>query len=248
MEINYPKISIVTCTYNSEAKLKIALNSIAKQTYKNIEHIINDSFSTDKTVEIINKYIEENKDKYKIVFIQTEPKGIARALNDGLKLATGDVVHFLHSDVYYYNEDTLQKVANYFTQDSSLEWLIGNFVFEIKEKIKTIRETKIATINPEKYIKWRGPIHHENTFVKTQLVRDFGAFDEGHKLAVEQRLWIRMSRVKVPKFVDENFAVSISHEGSATTKSIGSLLMGAIDGCGVIVEEVILNKEKEKLI
>ena len=45
-------ISVVTCTFNSEKYLKKAWESVQKQTYKNIEHIINDSYSTDKTLEI----------------------------------------------------------------------------------------------------------------------------------------------------------------------------------------------------
>jgi len=49
---NYPLISIITCTFNSEKYLKKALESVQNQTYKNIEHIINDSYSTDKTLNI----------------------------------------------------------------------------------------------------------------------------------------------------------------------------------------------------
>ena len=49
---NYPMISIITCTFNSEKYLKKALESVQDQTYKNVEHIINDSYSTDRTLEI----------------------------------------------------------------------------------------------------------------------------------------------------------------------------------------------------
>jgi len=52
---NYHLISIITCTFNSEKYFNKALESVQNQTYKNIEHIINDSFSTDKTLEIIKK-------------------------------------------------------------------------------------------------------------------------------------------------------------------------------------------------
>ena len=57
---NCPLISIITCTFNSEKFLEKALESVQRQTYKNIEHIINDSYSTDKTLEIIKTYIEQN--------------------------------------------------------------------------------------------------------------------------------------------------------------------------------------------
>ena len=69
---SYPLISILTCTFNSEKYLKNALESVRNQTYKNIEHIINDSYSTDKTLEIIKEYIEKNKNEFSIKFIQSQ--------------------------------------------------------------------------------------------------------------------------------------------------------------------------------
>ena len=50
------KISIITATYNSQEYISSCLDSISSQTYKNIEHIIIDGKSTDKTLEIINKH------------------------------------------------------------------------------------------------------------------------------------------------------------------------------------------------
>ena len=61
-----PVISVVTCTYNSEKYLTKALESVESQTYKNIEHIINDSFSTDRSLEIIHNYIEKNESIYAV--------------------------------------------------------------------------------------------------------------------------------------------------------------------------------------
>ena len=115
-----PLISIITCTFNSEKYLKKALESVQKQTYKNIEHIINDSYSTDKTLEIINTYVEQNKKEYRIKFIQSQPNGVANALNVAAKEATGDIIHFLHSDDYYFKEESLEKVASYFVKKPNL--------------------------------------------------------------------------------------------------------------------------------
>ena len=69
-----PRISIITCTCNSEEFLMRALESIECQTYRNIEHIINDSFSTDASLPIIQNYIARNKDEYTIKLIHSEPK------------------------------------------------------------------------------------------------------------------------------------------------------------------------------
>ena len=55
------KISIITVTYNSENTIRDTLNSVLSQTYNNIEHVIVDGGSNDKTLEILNKYSKINK-------------------------------------------------------------------------------------------------------------------------------------------------------------------------------------------
>ena len=72
-----------------------------------IEHIINDSYSTDKTLEIVRKYIADNEGLYKIKFIQSHPNGVANASNVVKKEATGDIVHYLHFDDFYFQSDSL---------------------------------------------------------------------------------------------------------------------------------------------
>ena len=56
MNINFPLVSIITISYNSEETIEKAINSVLNQTYKNIEYIIIDGKSKDKTLEIIQKY------------------------------------------------------------------------------------------------------------------------------------------------------------------------------------------------
>ncbi len=129
-----PKISIITCTYNSEEFLSRALESIEKQTYRNIEHIINDSYSTDASLKIIEDYIKRNQSKYSIKVIQSTPKGVGNALNFATKEATGDLIHYLHSDDYYSDPKSLEKVALKFRERPNLVWMTGNFLVEIKGK------------------------------------------------------------------------------------------------------------------
>ena len=167
---NHLLISIITCTFNSEKHLKKALDSIQSQSYKNIEHIINDSFSTDNTLEIINKYIEQNKNKFTIKLIQSQPKGVANALNVATREATGDIVHYLHSDDYYYDKDSLKKAIFYFMKDSNLVWLTGNFLIEIKGRVITIPQTHLLRIDPEKALSGMNFISHENTFMRREAI------------------------------------------------------------------------------
>ena len=218
-KINYPLISIITCTFNSEKYLKKALESIQKQTYRNIEHIINDSYSTDKTLEIIKTYIEQNKKEYSIKFIQSQPNGVANALNVATSEATGDVVHFLHSDDYYYKKDSLEKAASYFMKNPNLIWLTGNFLVEIKRFKIVIPLTHLLRINPEKALSVMNIISHENTFMSRDAIQLYGGFSEDKNFVVEYSLWLKLIRDCKPLIVNDEFTVFIIHKGSTSTGS-----------------------------
>ena len=209
-----PTISVVTCTFNSEKYLKGALESIEKQTYKNIEHIINDSYSTDTTLVIIQEYIERNKDKYNIKFIQSEPKGVANALNVATREATGDLIHYLHSDDYYLNKESLEKVATRFRENPDLVWLTGNFLVEVKGKRIVIPQTHLLRANTEKAISVMNIISHENTFMKREAVQTYGGFNESTNDVVEYSLWLNLIKDHKPLIVNDEFTVFIIHKGS----------------------------------
>ena len=210
-------ISVVTCTFNSEKYLKGALESIEKQTYKNIEHIINDSFSTDTTLEIIQEYIERNKDKFNIKFIQSEPKGVGNALNVATREATGDLIHYLHSDDYYLNKYSLEKATSRFNENPDLVWLTGNFLIEVRGKRIAIPQTYLLRVNPEKALSVMNIISHENTFMKREAVQMYGGFNESKNDVVEYSLWLNLIKDHKPLIVNDEFTVFIIHKGSRST-------------------------------
>ena len=95
-ELN-PKISIITVTKNSEKFIENNILSVINQTYKNYEHIIIDGNSSDKTMEIINKY----KSKIAIVISEND-NGLYDAINKGIQNASGEIIGILHSDDYWH--------------------------------------------------------------------------------------------------------------------------------------------------
>ena len=116
----YPKISIITPSYNQGQFLEQTILSILSQDYPNLEYIIMDGGSSDNSVEIIRKH-EDN-----LTYWVSEPdKGQSDAINKGFQRATGDILTWLNSDDYYL-PGTLHTVAEYFTQHPDVECIYGD--------------------------------------------------------------------------------------------------------------------------
>jgi len=221
---NQPKISVITCTYNSEKFLQQALESVENQTYKNLEHVINDSYSSDASLAIIQDYIERNKHQYDIKLFHSEPNGVGNALNLATEKATGDIIHYLHSDDYYLNEQSLEKVVRYFNENPELVWLTGNFLVEWKGRRIVLPQSHILQPNLEIALSIMNFISHENTFMKTEAVQNYGGFNETKTDVVEYSLWLKLLKDHQPLIVNDAFTVFIIHKGSTSTGNIFKLL------------------------
>jgi glycosyltransferase involved in cell wall biosynthesis len=111
---DYPKISIVTPSYNQAAFLEQTLRSVLLQNYPNLEYIVIDGGSTDGSVEILQKYAAF------ITYWVSEPdKGQSEAINKGIAKCTGEVFNWLNSDDAYFPMSLLQ-VAETFMDTQAL--------------------------------------------------------------------------------------------------------------------------------
>src|SRR3990172_6693239 len=108
--MNYPKISIVTPSFNQDQYLEETILSVINQNYPDLEYIIIDGGSTDNSIDIIKKY-----EKHLTFWVSEKDKGQCDAINKGLKKCTGDIFNWLNSDDHYF-PGTLQKVAESFSQ------------------------------------------------------------------------------------------------------------------------------------
>ncbi|MFT3737144.1 MAG: glycosyltransferase family 2 protein [Breznakibacter sp.] len=100
-----PTVSIVTIVYNGQVTIEKTIQSIAAQTYPNIEYIVVDGASSDGTMEIVKRYPSVvNK------WISEPDKGLYDAMNKGIDLASGDYLWFINSGDEIYAPDTLQRL------------------------------------------------------------------------------------------------------------------------------------------
>ena len=120
---NYPKISVITASYNRVNTINSSIESLKGQSYTNIEQGYVDGGSVDGTIDLIQRALTSH-DKF-----VTEPDdGIYDALNKGITMSTGDVVGLLHSDDYFADKYVLADVAKHFL-DKEVDFVYGVFSY-----------------------------------------------------------------------------------------------------------------------
>lgn len=144
------KVSIIIPVYNSERTLERCLDSVINQTYKNIEILIVNDGSKDKSLEIMKEY--QKKDN-RIMVINQENKGVSGARNAGLDKATGEYVTFIDSDDYIKAnliKDTIEMFNRYncdvVRNNYELAYKDGN----TKYRKELYEENEILSINEKK--------------------------------------------------------------------------------------------------
>lgn len=130
------KVSIIIPIYNVEDYILDCINSVVKQSYRNIEIILVDDCGTDKSMKKVNDFLSEYNDDINILLISHENnKGLSAARNFGLKSATGDYVFFLDSDdtIPYKSIEYLVDKAKIY---NNIDFVIGEIETFGKYKIK----------------------------------------------------------------------------------------------------------------
>ncbi|MGC4023575.1 MAG: glycosyltransferase family 2 protein [Cyclobacteriaceae bacterium] len=188
------KISLITVSFNSAATIQDTIQSVRSQNYKDIEYIIVDGNSKDRTVDII-KANESVITKW----VSEPDKGIYDAMNKALKMVTGEVVGILNSDDFYSNETIISQVAEVFN-DSSVDAVFGDLVFVDPDNLKKVLRTySSARWNPKKFA-WGFMPAHPTFFVKRKHYEAFGLFKTDYKIAADYELLIRFLYVHHLKY------------------------------------------------
>ena len=127
----WPKISIVTPSYNQGQFLEETIRSVLLQNFQNLEYIIMDGGSTDSSVEIIKKY-----EPWLTYWISEKDNGQADAIKKGFERSTGEILGWINSDDYYL-PCAFVNVAEFFTVHSELEMMAGYCLY-VKEDGRVI--------------------------------------------------------------------------------------------------------------
>lgn len=188
-------ISIITSTYNSEKTILDSLSSISQQSYKNIESIVVDGGSADRTLDIIKKM------KYVNHIISEPDKGIYDAFNKGLSIAKGDIIGFLNSDDTFYDDISLATIANAFNPD--VDCVFGNLDY-VNDKGEIIRKWRSKPFVKGSFIKGWKPAH-PTFYCKREVYERLGGYVDTFRIAGDFELMLRYlekNNVRT-KFIDQ---------------------------------------------
>ncbi|HJV86998.1 MAG TPA: glycosyltransferase family 2 protein [Noviherbaspirillum sp.] len=202
--------SVITCTWNSERYLGESIASVLAQDYPHIEYIFVDGGSTDGTLDMIHAL----QRPYKL--LENVRGGVSRAMNQGLSIATGDVIAYLHSDDYYLRPDILSTVARHL-EESGRGWLFGRTMALIGHELRP--DSYVAPRFSYRNLLRGNFVPHPAAFVRRELMMRAGGFNTTLKYAMDYDLWLKLATISEPVQLDEALTAFREHEGSLSTSS-----------------------------
>lgn len=201
------KLSIVTINYNNVAGLRRTLETVAKQTYRNIEHIIIDGGSTDGSIEAIKEYVSANPNhdpffKHTINWASEKDKGIYNAMNKGIRKATGAYIQILNSGDILVAPDVIERIIAEIEKDEYPEFIYGNMIKKDYTTGKIVGKSREVEYSLRQY--YSSTMNHDCCYIHKSVYEEYGLYDESLKIVSDWKWFLQaigLGNVK-PVYVD----------------------------------------------
>ena len=205
------KVTIITVTLNSAKFLEDCIQSVIKQDYKDIEHLVIDGGSTDGTLAIIEKYTG-----HIARWVSEKDKGMYDAVNKGMRMAGGDIIGTLNSDDVLASPDVISTIVAGFEQQP-VNAVYGDLVY-------------VDPVNTEKVIRvWKGLPYkrsrfrygwmpaHPTFYFRKELLDHLGYYETHYYTAADYEFMVRylfyfrVSACYIPKLMVKMRAGGVSN-------------------------------------
>lgn len=214
------KISIVTATCNSGKTVRDTIESVLRQTYRDIEYIIVDGASKDDTLEIVRTY--EPRFEGRMRWISESDKGIYDAMNKGFRMATGDVLMLINSDDLFSRPDAVELVVRKFEANPHADGVYADLNYVSSSDVdKIVRVWKTGRQRPFN----RGWLPaHPTFYVRRAVYEKYGYFNLRYKLAADFELMLRFVEKYHIELVYLPESLVKMRLGGATSKNLRNII------------------------
>jgi glycosyltransferase involved in cell wall biosynthesis len=211
-------ISVITPVYNGERFIESCIKAVIEQNCSDVEHIIIDGGSTDKTVEIVKQYVQ----KYPhICWISEKDKGQSDAMNKGIAMAKGTILAILNVDDYY-EPNVLNQISSIFQTLPEPSLLVGNCKI-LDDEGNLLEVNKPAKLKlAELLLGWKinpFPANPSAYFYHTSLHQKIGFYKVDDHYAMDLDFILRAVQVASIKYINETWGNFQLHKNTKTFHS-----------------------------
>lgn len=165
------KVSLITVTRNSEKYLSHCIESVRSQDYDDIEYIIIDGSSTDKTLSII-----QEQGSFVDKWISEKDGGMYDAINKGMRLATGDIIGILNSDDFLASPGIISRIVACF-RENEVDSLYGDLVYVEEENTARVHRYWKGNTYRRTAIEWGWMPAHPTFYIRREMVEQLGGYE-----------------------------------------------------------------------
>ena len=184
-QLLYPKLTVVTPSYNQAEYLERTILSVLNQHYPNLEYFIIDGGSTDGSLDIIKKY-----ESYLAGWISEKDRGQTDAINKGFRMATGDYVAFQNSDDVF-APDAFSRLADAWRKYTDTDVFFGDMYITDEQDV-ILEEMRAPAFCPECQIYEGMQVFNQSLFIRRNRLTEFGLLDESLRFVIDYEIVARL--------------------------------------------------------
>lgn len=225
-----PKVSVIIPVYNGEKYIAYAIESVLCQTYKNIEIIVVDDDSKDKTAEVVRNYQEtyNQTDKQEgLTYIYQTNQGTAAARNKGIVNSTGEYIALLdYDDIWEPEKIELQVKYMIEHQEVGMVHSDAGFIDKNGNLIDDMKRPKGFTVYGRcfKELFIQNKIRTSTAVIRSSCLDKIGLFDENIRHCEDLDLWLRLAREFSIGYVDQILCHYRLHDSNMTHNKVEQLI------------------------
>lgn len=191
--MNWPRLTVVTPSYNQAAFLERTILSVLNQNYPNLEFIVIDGGSTDGSLAIIRQY-----ESYLNYWVSEPDRGQTDAINKGFRRATGDYVAYQNSDDVF-APHALEEVAEAWRKAPETDVFFGN-MYIIDEQDRVLEEMRVPTFSAGCQVYEGMQVFNQSLFIRRTLLEETGWLDESLRFVMDYEVVTRLGLLPHVRF------------------------------------------------